>query len=191
MSETTGPVNQQPRAAAQQARLEKRVSAAVDKIFSSPVKIMMAIGAGLLAIIMLLMTFDVIGRYIFKHPINGSDELVGLLLLCVAACAFSYTQKEKRHIRIDVIIDHIPHKLHLVFNVFNGLLTLGMLSVMTWQMFLAARRFVLGLQSGSAASEVLGIPWYPFLIIMVIGFGIFTLVMLADTIIDFVKAMNK
>ncbi len=191
MSETTKPIDHQPKMEAPQPEMEKRVSATINKIFSSPVNIMVAIGAGLLAVIMLLMTFDVIGRYIFKHPINGSDELVGLLLLCVAACAFSYTQKEKRHIRIDVIIDHIPRKLQLGFNVFNSLITLGMLSVITWQMFIAARKFVLNLQSGSAASEVLGIPWYPFLIILVIGFGVFTLVILADTILDFIKAISK
>lgn len=50
------------------------------------------VGAVVLFIMMLLTVGDVAGRYFFKRPIQGTHEITGLLLVCVAACALAYSQ---------------------------------------------------------------------------------------------------
>lgn len=161
------------------------------KIFSQPVKAMVAFSSVLLIVIMLLMAADVILRFLFRRPIEGSDELVGLLLLCIAACAFSYTQLDKRHVRIELFFEHLPKKVQLFLNIFNFLLAFAIASLIAWRMFVAARMYILNLQGGSPVSDVLGLPWFPYLVIAGIGFSIFALVLLADLLMTFGKAVKR
>ena len=191
MTETEHQSELQPKGIAPQSELEKKVSTVVKKIFSSPVRIMAAISSIFLALITLLVTSDVIGRYLFKHPIKGSDELVGLLLLCVAACAFSYTQTQNRHIRIDILLSRVHPRARLGFDIYNYLFSLGIFGLITWQIFVTARKYILNLQGGTSNSEILSIPWSPFLIILGLGFAIYSLVLLSDLIVVCVKAAKR
>jgi TRAP-type transport system small permease protein len=191
LSEVAPHAEGQPKPIAPQSELEKKVTKIVRKIFANPVKVMVTISSIFLAAMMLLVASDVTGRYVFKTPVKGSDELVGLLLLCVAACAFSYTQQEKRHIRIDILIDRVPPRAHLVFDIFNYLISVGIYSLMTRQIFIIVQRYILHLQTGTSTSEILHIPWTPFLIIMGLGFAILSLVMLSDMVIAIVKVVKR
>lgn len=152
---------------------------------------MVAIGSCAIFAIMVLMTSDVIGRYFFKHPIIGSDEIVGILLICLAACAFSYTQRLKQHIRVDLLTSHFPVKVRLALDIITNLIALLVISGIAWQMFVAAQRYLLHLQGGSPVSVTLEIPWSPFIIILGVGFVIFALILLADFIGDILKVGKK
>jgi TRAP-type transport system small permease protein len=191
LSEVAPQAEGQPKQAAPQSELEKKVSNIIKKIFANPVKVMVTISSIFLAAMMLLVTADVTGRYVFKTPVKGSDELVGLLLLCVAACAFSYTQQEKRHIRIDILIDRVPRRARLGFDIFNYLFSLGIYVLITRQIFIIVQRYINHLQTGTSTSEILHIPWTPFLIIMGLGFAILSLVMLSDMILTIVKVAKR
>ena len=72
-----------------------RVSDLINRYLTMPTKVTLLLGAILIMATVLLMSTDVIGRYLFKHPIQGSDELTGFLFLCTAAFAFAYTQKRE------------------------------------------------------------------------------------------------
>ncbi len=152
---------------------------------------MVGISSVLLIAVMLLVTTDVTGRYLFKHPFTGSDELVGLLLLCTAACAFSYTQKENRHVRIDLLIDRLAYRSRLIFDILNFFFATVITALISWQVFVAARKLYLNLQGGTQLSETLGIPWLPFMIILGLGFAIFALVLMGDLIISLVKVARR
>lgn len=188
MNESKEPTEHPTKGTEVQVNPENRVSLIAQKIISSPVKVMVGISSVLLMVIVLLVTFDVIGRYIFKRPISGADELAGLLLLCVAACAFSYTQTKGQHLRIDMLIKRLPKKARLVFDMFNFLVSLVVTALITWQVFAAASRIALNLQGGSRVSEQLHIPWLPILIILGLGFGVYALVILTNAIMTVTKA---
>lgn len=190
MSESINKPDGQPKAVGTLTGIDKS-SMLMDKIFSNPVKLMLAIGSCAIFAIMALMTVDVIGRYFFKHPIVGSDEIVGVLLICLAACGFSYTQRLKQHIRVDLLTSHLPVKARLALDLITNLIALLVVFGITWQMFVAARRYLLHLQGGSPVSVTLGIPWYPFIIILGAGFAIFGLILLADFIAGILKVGKK
>ncbi len=187
MSETAKPV----KGTSIQLKSENKVYKITQNIIAQPVKLMVGISTVVLAAIVLLITADVIGRYIFKRPVYGADELSGLLFLCVAACAFAYTQKEGSHIRIELFIKILPRTGRFVINIFNYLVALGMTSLICWQAFVSVRKLVLNLQGGSQASEILGIPWLPFVIILGLGFGVFALVILNNLIMTITKQASK
>ncbi len=166
---------------ASQNGTESPVSNIIQKIFTLPVKVMVRISSIFLVVLMLVVTADVIGRYLFKHPVTGSEEIEGLLLLCAAVFAFSYAQRERRHIRIELLIEHLTYRSRLVFDVLNYLIGLAIISLISWQVFVAARNLFLNLQGGTQLSETLDIPWLPFMIILGIGFAIFALVILGGS----------
>lgn len=169
----------------------EEISDTTEKILSSPTKVLVAISSVVMFVIMLVVVADVSGRYFFKHPINGADEAEGLLLLCAAACGLSYTQREKGHVRIEVFTEHLSSRVRAALEIFNYIISLAMVSLITWQLFEGARKFIFNLQGGSSVSEVLRIPWYPFALILGLGFALYALVLIIDTIISITKAIAR
>lgn len=162
------------------------VSIISNKIINPLVRFMVNMGSFIILVMIILVDSDVVGRYL-KQPIQGTDELIGFLFLCFAACSFSYTQKEKKHIRIDLFLNKIPPRGRLALDFVCYLFTFVAASLISRQLFIVARQFILDLQSGSSVSEILSIPYSPFLIILGIGFAVFALVSLSDTIISIIK----
>ena len=168
-----------------------RISGKIGRAFSIPVKVTRLVGAFAISVMMLLMTVDVLGRYFFKHPILGSDEIVGLLNVCLAAACFGYTQRLKGHIRVDLLTERLSPRVRLILDIFTNLISVGVVFLIVWQVIAGAQEFILGTRAGSHSSLVLGIPWYPFVLIFGIGFGVFGLAILADLVTGIIKLGNK
>jgi TRAP-type C4-dicarboxylate transport system permease small subunit len=191
VSENPKQVEAEPKSAAPQSGLENKVNSFTDKIFTVPFKITKTLGSALIMVTVLLMTINVVGRYIFKRPVEGSDELIGFLILCTAAFAFSYTQREKQHLRVDVLIDRLRGKARDLFDLFALILGLGVSIIIAWQMFEAARKYILNLQGGPPVSWILGIPYFPFLLILGLGYAVYALAVLTDAITVIIKVARR
>ncbi len=191
MNEIPKQVDAQPKSAAPQSVLEKKVNSFTDKIFRVPFKITKTLGSALIMVTVLLMTINVVGRYIFKRPVEGSDELIGFLILCTAAFAFSYTQRERQHLRVDVLIDRLRGKARDFLDLFALILGLGVSIIISWQMFEAARKYILNLQGGPPVSWILGIPYFPFLLVLGLGYAVYALAVLTDAITIIIKVARR
>ena len=171
--------------------LVDKITKVTDKIVAGPIKLMLIISSVLLFVMMMVRVVDVGGRYFFKLPLYGADEAVGFLLLCVIACAFSYTQREKKHIRVEVLTEHLPKRVQSILDIINYVFSVAISGLITWQLSEAAKKFILGLQGGAPTSEILYLPWYPFYIILALGFAVYTLILLVDTIIAIARMAHK
>ena len=56
---------------------------------------------------MLIVVAEIIGRYIFGHPIPGQVEIATLALVVIVYLALPYTQMLDGHIRVDVFISRV------------------------------------------------------------------------------------
>ena len=56
-------------------------------------------------ILMMLTVVDVTGRYLFRHPLQGSVEVSELLLMVIIALAIAGTQRVGGHVGMDVLYD--------------------------------------------------------------------------------------
>lgn len=85
-------------------------------------------GAGVLSIIamMCVVTFDVIGRYLFNQPTVWADEVASFLMIAVVFCGLAQNLCLGDHIRIDVVtnlmsartrffLDLVAHAVCIVF----------------------------------------------------------------------------
>ena len=91
---------------------------------------MAAVGAATLGVMMLISVADVIGRKFFMYPIQGTAELVGMLLVIAASWGLGYCALIKAHIRITIFIERFPRRvsLSLIFSLISWALPPAALS---------------------------------------------------------------
>ncbi|MBE0557089.1 MAG: TRAP transporter small permease, partial [Proteobacteria bacterium] len=75
------------------------------------------ISALMVVVTMLLVSADVVGRYVFDKPLPGTFEFSEVLLALIIFLALPYVQYKKSNIAIEMISDHYPPKVREVFEI--------------------------------------------------------------------------
>ena len=123
------------------------------------------LGAFSLFTMMGLTTVDVVGRYLFNRPITGVFELTEYLVLILIFSFIGYTQSQKGHVAVDILLPLLPAKLKKLIDVANHLVCLALMGLITWMGVAKA----LELRAVGEASPNLHIPAYPFAFYLVLG----------------------
>lgn len=155
-----------------------------DKLLSALEKEFIA-GSLVLFGMMMLTVSDVAGRYFFNHPVQGTNEVTGLLLVCVAAAALAYGQIRKGHIRVDLITGRLPPRARAILDAIAYLFCLFGSALITWQTSVRAVTYMFATRGN--LTETLSIPFFPFMFILALGFFLLAIV----SLIDFIRAMVK
>jgi TRAP-type transport system small permease protein len=136
------------------------------------------VGAFALFVMMCLTAADVIGRYIFNHPITGVYELTEYLVLILIFSFIGYTQSEKGHVAVDLLMVKFPHKIRTIIEICNHLTCLILMVLITWMGVQKA----LDLKAVGEASPNLQIPAYPFAFFLVLGCAVMCIELLRDVL---------
>jgi TRAP-type C4-dicarboxylate transport system permease small subunit len=143
--------------------------------------------SAMLALLMFLIFVEVAGRglgsirFVHEHlpfiqAFVGSDELAAFLMGMLVAFALGYCALLKGHIRVDITLQYVPKKAWPWFDIFTYFFSLVFYIFITWQFW---RNAIDNLQS-HVSSNILLIPVYPFMFIMIIGTIFVALVFLRD-----------
>ena len=127
-------------------------------------------------------------RYLFNSPIVGSFELTRLALAMLVALALAHTALEKGHIRVELLVSRLRHRSQVIMGCVAGIFSLGMISLITWQTILYAKRVI---EEEYVFSSVLLFPLYPFIVLLAISFMLFWLVIAVDFLDSLLKAVGK
>lgn len=152
-------------------------------------KVIAVIAAFVLVAMMLLTVGDVVGRYFFNSPIKGTWELVGLLLVCAGTWGLGYCQMQKAHISITVLVNRFSRRVQIIINSLAYFIGLAGFSLICWRMFLLAKKYLL-LPRGNV-TDTLGLPYFPFMLVLSIGAGIMALMLIVDLIRSFAEVARK
>lgn len=142
-------------------------------------RVMALVAAVSLCTMMLLTVVDVAGRFFFNIPLNGAWEMIGLSLVCAGTWALANCQKENGHVNVTVLLHRFSPRIEAAVLGIGYLLGLVALSIISWGAFTRAHRYYL--EEGHY-TDMLHIPYSPFLLIMAIGIGMFALLLLVDLI---------
>ena len=132
------------------------------------------IGAGVLVVMVIFTVAEVFARRAFNAPITGILELSSLGLVLFVFLTLAHCAAKGGHVVLDIIVTRFPKRARGVVNAIIYLLTVGMLGIASWQLWVQAAR----LQKASQTTGLLEIPIYPFLYIAAIGGILVTLVYL-------------
>ncbi len=105
---------------------------------------------------MLLTCADVLLR-LFKRPILGTYELVGLFGALTIALAIPATTLNKGHVAVDFLVDKLPPSARKTCSIITTLLSISLFALIAWQSFLYAEI----LRSTGEVTLSLQMPFYP------------------------------
>lgn len=143
------------------------------------------VSAFVLFLMMILMTIDVVGRYVFKHAITGSIDLVVLMMVLFIFLSFANTTYRRTHVRTDVLYVLSSPRQQAIFDIITiGLSALIMLLI-TWQ--LAARALKIIQNPPGLSTAYFGWPHFPFMIMAAICCGF----MFLELLIWVIQSINK
>src|SRR5690606_21252291 len=126
-----------------------------------------------LFVLMVLISVDVAGRYIFNSPIEGVYEIVELYLMpMIVFLGFGLLQRIGGHVRILLIFEHFNEKTKRLLDVIflaSALAVFGVATVAAG--YLAVDHLLAGRMEGGPIPLPLGPSWA----IVVLGLGLFCL----------------
>ena len=134
-------------------------------------------GIGLLAL-MFVMAGDVLGRYLFNHPVPGAYELVEYLMAIIVPFSIAYSAAQKCHVGVDILVEKLPRRSRAVVDIITQIITIILAGFLIWQGWIG----FFEAQTSSIRSAVLQIPNSPFLLAVPLGFIAFVVFMFVHII---------
>ena len=138
--------------------------------------------SGIFLLGMMLLTVASVLCRPFGTVIAGSYELIETLIIIVVAGALGYTELEKGHVTVKIVVSRFSMRLQGIFQSFIYLIGVGLWVIIAW-----ASVGILSDRWLNEDTDILSVPILPFRFIWVFGLALFCLVLL----IDFLRAINQ
>jgi len=144
-------------------------------------------GMVFLTALMVVMTVDVILRWIVNRPIRGVNELAEFSMLLLFFLTIAYTQVMKSNISVDILFNKFPLRMQAIVYLFVNLLSLG-ISVLLLRQAIVYNSYLADMNQQSV---ILKLPVAPFQFVMVIGFLMVSVVLFLQTINSILQTINS
>lgn len=93
------------------------------------------VSGSLIFIICILAVLEVIARTAFNHPTKWSLAFSQFMLLYAIFLGSAYCFQENGHIRVDILLDHVPKKARAILNVMGLSMASVFVGVLGWQAY--------------------------------------------------------
>ena len=108
-------------------------------------------------------TADVFGRYLFNSPVQGSLELMQVIMGAIVMLGWAYTQKEDGHVKVVLVTSKFPPRVRHVLNLIMTLLALLLFAT------IAYRSWGIALANFDRRFLVIDFPSGPFYFLVPVG----------------------
>lgn len=159
----------------------------IDKGLSPLIPFVGGIGAGIIALMMLLTVGDVAGRRIFNRPVPGAYELGSYMLVIVTFSSIVYCQFLRGHVRIDLVVSRLRQRTQDVINSIMYVFFLVAFCLLTWRLCL----YAMGDWRAGIISGVLEVPTFPFIFVAALGCALLSLVVLMHFLLFLAESLKK
>ena len=147
----------------------------LDKLNQVLIRLLTVIGGFFLVAMVLLICANILSRNVWV-PIKGTFELMGFFGAIVTAFALGYTQENKGHIAVDVLINTFSARTRKLLQTINNGVCAAFFGIAAWQIAVKATT----LMKTGEVTETLRIIYYPFTYAVAFGCLVLALVMLTD-----------
>ena len=136
----------------------------------------------------LVVTGDVMSRWLFGAPTPWAMESAGYLLVIAVPLALAYTLRVGGHIRVTVFVDRLPGKVQVWLRVITSIMGLGytvLLGYLTWDQ--TATSFTLKTTSGTVTEVII----WPFQVFIPMGLALISLLLILNIYRETKVALGK
>lgn len=137
------------------------------------------IAAAGLMVLMLLQVANMIGRYFFGTPVQGTTDLGSYMLLVITSLGLGWAALERRHIKVGLVMDLLPSRVQLIID------TIILTMIFATAAFVAYLNILAGATWPPRYSSVLDLPYAPFRFVFGAGFGVLAICTLLTIIENF------
>ncbi len=103
----------------------------IGRVLSSLAKLASVIGTVCVVLMMLHVTADVAGRYLFDAPVPGTIVVVAnYYMVILVFIAIGVAEEKKAHISVEFLTDLMPPRVQGGFAVLSGILTVGVITIL-------------------------------------------------------------
>lgn len=103
----------------------------IGRVLSFLAKSSSLIGAICVILMMLHVTADVVGRYVFNAPLPGTIVMVAnYYMIVLVFIALGVAEEKRSHISVEFLTDLMPQRVQTGFSVFASALTVGVVVVL-------------------------------------------------------------
>lgn len=134
------------------------------------------------AVMMFVVAYEVVMRYIFNRPTIWALEINQSLLCIYAALAGGYTLLRRGHVNVEIVYSRFGMRTRMVIDILTSFLFFGFIIVLLWQTWDMAFD---SLMLRERSEGLLGLPLYPAKIAIVIG----ALLILMQGIANFIRSV--
>ncbi len=119
---------------------------------------------------------NVVMRYVFNAPVEGSNDVVQLTLVVMTWLALGYAGRSQGHIVVDLVPNYPFAFLNAVRDAFSKLVTAIIFGLLAWQGWLGAaeKEFL------KESSNMLEVPLNYFYYVLSVGSGLFAAALLVE-----------
>jgi len=162
----------------------KKIRDAVSKVVSGFSYISMAVTF----VMVFVVAIDVILRKVSGQAISikGSNEFSAYFLIVITMLSIPMFQIKKGHVWVNMFVDMFPKKFRSVWLGIIHVIETVIVAGFGYACFLHA----LDLMKSGRATDVLGLPFWPFALVCSFGFIEFFVLLLIDTIQHFIDAAH-
>ena len=150
------------------------------------------IGTLLIIAMAVAVNADIFGRELFKSPIAGVNEFIGLAIVAVVFLQMANTLRENRHVSNDLILAWIgrtrPRVAHFFYGVFN-LVGAALMGLIAWYVVpILTENYAGDYYKGTAG--IIEIPVWPFMAVVIVGSAVTVVQYILFAARDFARAFG-
>jgi TRAP-type mannitol/chloroaromatic compound transport system permease small subunit len=124
------------------------------------------IASFLILILVAIIMYEVVGRYLFNAPTQWVNELSQYLLCGVVMMGGAYCLAEYEHVRVDILHRNFGPRLQAGLEIFTCLLVLSFVSAMVWK---GGEASFDAFTHDTRSMSVLEMPLFPSMVLVPIG----------------------
>ncbi|MBF9033754.1 TRAP transporter small permease subunit [Rhodobacterales bacterium HKCCE2091] len=123
---------------------------------------------------------DVVGRWLFHHPVRGTLEMTANWWMpTLVLLAFAFTERSQEHIKVTILLDALPPRMRQVVEGAFSLLAAGLLALLAYHTLMDALDSA---AYGETTASSPPVAIWPFKFVSVLGVAALTLQMLASAV---------
>lgn len=111
-------------------------------------------GTAVFLVLTVLLTVQVVSRYLFNHAITWAEELAVILFVWLIYLGVAGAITHRKHLRIDAVINAVPFRVKRVLLILDNLITFGFCAYVIFPF----SQLILNLMSSGTVTSLLRLP---------------------------------